>query len=68
MQRNATITIIIYANARRITLMGPLTARDMSSDYVSGVENGSRIAAYLLETYRPTLLTLHVFGVDDAEP
>lgn len=46
---------------------GPLTARDMSSDYVSGDENGSRIAAYLLETYKPTLLTLHVFGVDHAE-
>jgi predicted AlkP superfamily pyrophosphatase or phosphodiesterase len=46
---------------------GPLTARDMSSDYVSGDENGSRIAAYLLQTYKPTLLTLHVFGVDHAE-
>ncbi|NVO86719.1 alkaline phosphatase family protein [Hymenobacter terrestris] len=46
---------------------GKLTARDMSSDYVSGDENGSRIAAYLLETYKPALLTLHVFGVDHAE-
>ena len=34
----------------------------MSSD-----ENGSRIAAHLPETYRFTLLTLNVFGVDDAE-
>ncbi|MBC6612147.1 alkaline phosphatase family protein [Hymenobacter sp. BT507] len=46
---------------------GKLTARDMSSDYVSGDENGSRMAAYLLETYKPNLLTLHVFGVDHAE-
>lgn len=46
---------------------GKLNARDMSSDYVSGDENGSRIASYLLATYKPTLLTLHVFGVDHAE-
>lgn len=46
---------------------GKLTARDMSSDYVSGDENGSRMAAYLLATYKPALLTLHVFGVDHAE-
>ncbi|UOG74929.1 ectonucleotide pyrophosphatase/phosphodiesterase [Hymenobacter tibetensis] len=46
---------------------GKLTARDMSSDYVSGDENGSRIAAYLMSTYKPALLTLHVFGVDHAE-
>jgi predicted AlkP superfamily pyrophosphatase or phosphodiesterase len=39
----------------------------MSSDYVSGDENGSRMAAYLLETYKPNLLTLHEFGVDHAE-
>jgi len=39
----------------------------MSSDYVSSDENGSRIAAHLSETYRFTLLTLNVFGVDDAE-
>ncbi|WP_022825639.1 alkaline phosphatase family protein [Hymenobacter norwichensis] len=46
---------------------GKLTARDMSSDYVSGDENGSRMAAYILTTYKPALLTLHVFGVDHAE-
>ena len=46
---------------------GLLTARDMSSDYMSGDENGSRIAAYLVETCKPTLLTLHVSGVDHAE-
>ncbi|OUJ74664.1 alkaline phosphatase family protein [Hymenobacter crusticola] len=46
---------------------GKLTARDMSSDYVSEDENDSRIAAYLLETYKPALLTWHVFGVDHAE-
>ncbi|QNF33127.1 alkaline phosphatase family protein [Adhaeribacter swui] len=45
---------------------GKLEVRDLNSDYLIADENGSRMAAYLIETYQPNLLTFHVFTVDHA--
>ncbi|PSR57476.1 AP endonuclease [Adhaeribacter arboris] len=45
---------------------GKLQEKDLNSDYLIADENGSRMAAYLLETYKPNLLTFHVFAVDHA--
>ncbi|KAA5541672.1 alkaline phosphatase family protein [Adhaeribacter rhizoryzae] len=45
---------------------GKLQEKDLNSDYMIADENGSRMAAYLIETYKPNLLTFHIFTVDHA--
>lgn len=45
---------------------GKLQEKDLDSDYMIADENGSRMAAYLIQTYKPNLLTFHIYAVDHA--
>ena len=43
---------------------GRLAGGDLSSDYLAREARFAEAAAYLIETYRPALLTLHLIGAD----
>ncbi|ALJ01702.1 alkaline phosphatase family protein [Rufibacter tibetensis] len=45
---------------------GKLREKDLNSDYMIADENGSRMAAYLIQAYKPNLLTFHIYTVDHA--
>lgn len=46
---------------------GKLTAKAMDSDYLTMDENIARMAAYVLEKYKPNLTTVHIFNLDHFE-
>ncbi|WP_026998173.1 alkaline phosphatase family protein [Flectobacillus major] len=46
---------------------GKLTARNMDSDYLTMDENIARMAAHVIETYKPNLTTVHIFNLDHFE-
>jgi len=43
---------------------GPLTEANMSGDYLTRERLTAAAAAYTIETYRPTFLSIHFIGVD----
>ncbi|MFD1819723.1 Predicted pyrophosphatase or phosphodiesterase, AlkP superfamily [Pseudarcicella hirudinis] len=46
---------------------GKLTGKNMNSDFLAMDENISRMAAHIIENYKPNLITVHMFNVDHFE-
>ncbi|MGD8328433.1 MAG: ectonucleotide pyrophosphatase/phosphodiesterase [Acidobacteriota bacterium] len=46
---------------------GPFTDGNLSPDYMTRDLHSAAAVAYTLETYRPTLVTVHILGVDHFE-
>lgn len=46
---------------------GTLNRRMLNSDFASGDENGSRIIAHIIRTYKPAFVAFHILAVDHAQ-
>lgn len=49
-----------------VNATGKLNESDLNSDFLSADENGARMVSYIFKTYKPNLLTFHIYSVDHA--